>query len=107
MRLAEVSACSPEPTGPDGREHEILARYVVDASGNKSRIYSVVGGTRQYSEFFRNLALFGYFDHGKRLPAPNSGNILCEAFANSRRPLILYPWTEIGAQRYLIVARLS
>jgi halogenation protein CepH len=66
--------------GPDGREHEVLARYVVDASGNKSRIYSVVGGTRQYSEFFRNLALFGYFDHGKRLPAPNSGNILCEAF---------------------------
>ena len=65
---------------PDGREHEVFARYVVNASGNKSRLYSAVGGTRQYSEFFRNLALFGYFDHGKRLPAPNAGNILCEAF---------------------------
>lgn len=65
---------------PDGREHEVFASYVVDASGNKSRIYSAVGGTRQYSEFFRNLALFGYFDHGKRMPSPHSGNILCEAF---------------------------
>ena len=39
--------------------------------------------------------------------ATYSWNILCEAFANSRRPLSLYPWTEIAAQRYLIVARLS
>ena len=37
-------------------------------------------GTRQYSEFFRNLALFGYFEGGKRLPAANSGNILSCAF---------------------------
>ena len=73
-----------DETGPrcpyadaEGREHEVRARYVVDASGNKSRLYSAVGGTRQYSEFFRNLALFGYFEHGKRLPAPNAGNILC------------------------------
>ena len=39
-----------------------------------------MGGERQYSEYFRNLALFGYFEGGKRLPAPNSGNILCAAF---------------------------
>jgi halogenation protein CepH len=59
---------------------EIRAKYVVDASGGKSRIYREVGGDRTYSEFFRNLALFGYFEGGKRLPAPNSGNILCCAF---------------------------
>jgi FAD-dependent halogenase len=53
---------------------------VVDASGNKSRIYQRAGATRQYSEFFRSLALFGYFEGGKRLPPPNSGNILCAAF---------------------------
>jgi halogenation protein CepH len=67
-------------TDPDGNERAALARYVVDASGNKSRIYQSVGGTRQYSEFFRNLALFGYFTGGKRMPAPDAGNILCVAF---------------------------
>jgi FAD-dependent halogenase len=66
--------------GSDGGEREVRARFVVDASGNKSRLYSSVGGTREYSEFFRSLALFGYFEGGKRLPAPNSGNILSVAF---------------------------
>ncbi|GLZ14985.1 FAD-binding protein [Actinomadura sp. NBRC 104425] len=67
-------------TDADGNEHRVTARYVVDASGHTSRIYKHVGGTREYSEFFRSLALFGYFEGGKRLPAPNSGNILCAAF---------------------------
>ncbi len=64
----------------EGREHHVLAKYVVDASGNTSRIYHGVGGSRQYSQFFRNLALFGYFEGGKRLPEPSAGNILCVAF---------------------------
>jgi halogenation protein CepH len=64
----------------DGKSGGILAKYVVDASGNRSRIYGEVGATRKYSEFFRSLALFGYFEGGKRLPEPNSGNILCAAF---------------------------
>lgn len=63
-----------------GRDRQIRARYVVDASGNKSRIHKHVGGSRVYSEFFRSLALFGYFEGGKRLPQPDSGNILNEAF---------------------------
>jgi halogenation protein CepH len=63
-----------------GNSGTILAKYVVDASGNRSRIYQRVGATRKYSEFFRSLALFGYFEGGKRLPAPNSGNILSCAF---------------------------
>lgn len=67
-------------TGADGEERQILAKYVVDASGNKSRTYKEVGGTRKYSEFFRSLALFGYFEGGKRLPPPYSGNILSAAF---------------------------
>jgi FAD-dependent halogenase len=66
-------------TGPDGEPATIRAKYVVDASGNRSGLYKHVG-TRQYSEFFRNIALFGYFEGGKRLPAPNSGNILSVAF---------------------------
>ncbi|MFC9257365.1 tryptophan 7-halogenase [Amycolatopsis thailandensis] len=67
---------------PDGTEHEVSARYVVDASGNTGRLHKRVGGSRKYSDFFRSLALFGYFENGKRLPAPNSGNILCVAFSH-------------------------
>ncbi len=67
-------------TDTEGNAGTIRATYVVDASGNKSRIYQRAGATRQYSEFFRSLALFGYFEGGKRLPEPNSGNILCAAF---------------------------
>jgi halogenation protein CepH len=64
----------------EGNEGTISAQYVVDASGNKSRIYQRAGGSRKYSEFFRSLALFGYFEGGKRLPEPNSGNVLSCAF---------------------------
>jgi FAD-dependent halogenase len=67
-------------TDAEGNEGTIGAKYVVDASGNKSRIHQRAGATRQYSEFFRSLALFGYFEGGKRLPEPNSGNIFCAAF---------------------------
>lgn len=63
-----------------GTGEVLRAKQIVDASGNTSRLHSQVGGKRHYSEFFRNLALFGYFTGGKRLPAPNSGNILAVAF---------------------------
>jgi halogenation protein CepH len=63
-----------------GRERQATARYVVDASGHGSRLHHQVGGEREYSPFFRNLALFGYFNGGHRLPQPNSGNIVCVAF---------------------------
>lgn len=63
----------------DGVEHEVRARYVLDASGGRSRLHQRVG-RRAYSPFFRNVAVFGYFEGGGRLPAPDSGNILCAAF---------------------------
>lgn len=63
----------------DGRVREERARYVVDASGTRSSLYRAVG-QRHYSSFFRNLALFGYFEGGKRLPGEDRGNILCAAF---------------------------
>jgi FAD-dependent halogenase len=69
-------------TDAEGARHRVSARYVVDASGNTSRIHRSVGGTREYSEFFRSLALFGYFEGGRRLPPPNSGNILSAAFGS-------------------------
>lgn len=69
-----------EYTTSDGTRHTVHARYVVDASGNTSRLQAAGGGTRVYSDFFRNLAVFGYFAGGRRLPEPNSGNIFCAAF---------------------------
>jgi len=67
-------------TDANGNAGTLRARYVVDASGNTSRIYRRAGASRQYSEFFRNVALFGYFQGGKRLPEPNSGNVFSCAF---------------------------
>jgi halogenation protein CepH len=67
-------------TDSAGKVRHMRAKYVVDASGNRSNIYKHAGGIRNYSEFFRSLALFGYFEGGKRLPPPNSGNILSAAF---------------------------
>jgi halogenation protein CepH len=55
------------------------ARYVIDASGHESRI-ARFAGERIYSNFFHNIALFGYYKGGGRLPAPCQGNILCVAF---------------------------
>lgn len=72
--------CGVRCTDAAGVRREFRGRYVVDASGHLSRIHSRVGGKRQYSEFFRNLALFGYFTGGKRMPAPVQGNILAVAF---------------------------
>ena len=63
-----------------GRERVATARFVVDASGHTSRLHRDVGGRREYSPDFRNLALFGYFHGGARLPEPYAGNILCAAF---------------------------
>ncbi|MFF8731643.1 tryptophan 7-halogenase [Streptomyces sp. NPDC015171] len=69
-----------EYTGPDGAARTAHARFVIDASGNTSRLHGEVGGSRVYSDFFRNLAVFGYFAGGRRLPGPDSGNIICAAF---------------------------
>ncbi len=66
-------------TEPGGERREVTASHVVDASGNRSSLYRSVGD-RKYSSFFQNLALFGYFEGGKRLPGDQRGNILSCAF---------------------------
>jgi halogenation protein CepH len=62
-----------------GERHIALGRYVVDASGHTTTV-GRQAGERIYSQFFRNIAIFGYFENGKRLPAPCSGNIFSVAF---------------------------
>lgn len=67
-------------TDGDGRQGDVRATYVVDASGSTSALYRHAG-KRVFSDFFRNVAMFCYFEGGDRLPPPNEGNILAEAFA--------------------------
>lgn len=67
-------------TDDDGRSRTAHARYIVDAGGHRSRAYNPHVGKRVHSKFFQNVALYTYFEGGKRLPAPNSGNILSCAF---------------------------
>lgn len=64
----------------EGVRREVRARFVADASGNKSRIHNRIGGARKYSDVFQNIAVFGYFTRGKRTPAPWTGNITCASF---------------------------
>ena len=65
---------------PGGTEGWLDARYVVDASGASGVVAARVG-ERTYDPFFRNVAVFGYFEGGKRDPDPRlRGNILSEAF---------------------------
>ncbi|WP_394617116.1 tryptophan 7-halogenase [Lentzea sp. JNUCC 0626] len=63
-----------------GAEQQVSAKFVVDASGNLSRLHKRAGGSREFSEFFQNIAIYGYFEGGKRLPEPESGNIFSIAF---------------------------
>ena len=62
-----------------GRSTEARATFIIDASGNQSRLHTRAG-KRVFSKFFQNLALFGYFEGGGRLSPPNSGNIFSCVF---------------------------
>jgi len=62
-----------------GSTRTVNATFIADAGGHQSPFYRLIG-ERVFSTFFQNVALYGYFNNGKRLPEPNSGNILCAAF---------------------------
>ena len=62
-------------------EVELPAGYVVDASG-QSGVLARQLGLLEWDEFFRNLAVYGYFEGGERLPEPDAGNILIESQAD-------------------------
>jgi halogenation protein CepH len=68
-----------EFTNDRGERGMARGRFVADASGHQT-ILSRAVGERHFSKFFQNVALFCYFENGKRLPPPNNGNILCASF---------------------------
>ena len=59
-------------------EVEFPACSVVDASG-QGGLLSRQLGLRQWDDFFRNLAVYGYYQGGENLPPPDDGNILIES----------------------------
>ena len=62
----------------DGREGMIEAAWVVDASGQSALLGRALG-LREWDSFFRNLALYGYFEGAARLPEPDATNIFIES----------------------------
>jgi FAD-dependent halogenase len=65
----------------DGAASEARARIVIDASGQQALVANALG-LREWDQFFRNLAVYGYFTGVERLPEPDEHNILVEAHAD-------------------------
>ena len=82
-RVTEVIRDGERITGvrfedASGGRAEASARVVVDASGQQALVATALG-QRRWDEFFRNLAVYGYFRDAERLPSPDENNILVEA----------------------------
>ena len=63
----------------DGSVGSIQAGFVVDASG-QAGLLSRGLDLRRWDAFFQNLAVYGYFTGGQRLPPPDDGNIFIESY---------------------------
>ena len=64
---------------PDGPTTDFPARFVVDASG-QSALLSRRFGLRHWDDFFRNLAVYAYYEGARRLPPPDETNIFIESY---------------------------
>ena len=76
----------------------LIARFVVDASG-QAALLAQSSGTRRWDSFFQNLAVYAYFEGGKPLPSPDENNIFIEAYEHGwfwTIPLHT-GWSSVGA----------
>ncbi len=64
-----------------GDAFRVAPRFVIDASG-QTALLGRAKGLRRFDEFFKNLAVFGYFTGAKRLPGELASNILSAAFGD-------------------------
>jgi halogenation protein CepH len=83
--VTRVDTTGPTPVvfgrRADGREFHVAPRFLIDASGQQA----ILGSThrlRRFNEFFKNLAIFGYFTGAERLPGDLANNILSAAFSD-------------------------
>ena len=67
--------------GDGGGESALRARFVIDASG-QAGLLGRARSLREPDPFFRNLAVYGYYAGGKRLPEPRANDILIESTAD-------------------------
>jgi FAD-dependent halogenase len=83
--VTRVDTSGPTPVvharRADGRELRLAPRFLIDASGQQA----LIGSTqklRRFDEFFKNLAIFGYFKGAERLPGEQANNLFGAAFAD-------------------------
>ena len=62
-----------------GDEGLVEAAWVVDASGQAALLGHALE-LREWDDFFRNLAIYGYFEGAARLPEPDATNIFIESY---------------------------
>ena len=72
-------ASGVEYRADDGSEGFVEASWVVDASGQSALLGHALE-LREWDEFFRNLAIYGYFEGAARLPEPDDTNIFIESY---------------------------
>jgi flavin-dependent dehydrogenase len=92
------SAVRCRPADGSSCEVALPVRFVVDASG-QSGVLARQLELREWDGFFRNLAVYGYYKGGERLPEPDGGNILIESQADGwlwHIPL-REGWASVGA----------
>ena len=93
-----ATAVRCRPVDGASEEVELPASYVVDASG-QSGVLARQLRLLEWDEFFRNLAVYGYYEGGERLPEPDAGNILIESQSDGwlwHIPL-RNGWASVGA----------
>ena len=83
--VTRVDTSGPTPVvsarRADGREFRLTPRFLVDASGQNA----VIGASRQirtFNEFFKNLAVFGYFTGAERLAGELANHVFSCAFSD-------------------------
>jgi flavin-dependent dehydrogenase len=64
-----------------GRAFELRPRFLIDASGQQALLGHRLG-LRRFNDFFKNLAIFGYWRGAERLPGELANHILSAAFAD-------------------------
>ena len=65
----------------DGARGYAAAGFVLDASGQNAFLARKLR-LRRWDSFFRNLAVYGYFEGALHLPHPDETNIFIEAYTN-------------------------
>lgn len=63
----------------DGAEETLDTDFIVDASGQRALLASMLD-MRKWDSFFRNLAIYAYVEGAERLPSPDETNIFIESF---------------------------